>query len=76
MDNERYVLLNVFCEPSAIITEQIILMVTVHNNWSEDLDVLITIPKSKYYTFINLNANDVYRPYLSDGEHQVRTRAT
>lgn len=54
-----------------IITEQMILMVTIHNNWSEDIDALVTLPKSTAYTFINIDINDVYMPYLSDGEHQV-----
>ena len=59
--------------PTANIGEHISLRVSLFNFWDEQLDILLTIPRSNDYQFVSLNresaGSDPAEPVT--GSHQV-----
>lgn len=69
---ERLLLLRAYTWGVVTITEQAIVLVTLHNNWVEPLDVLVSITKSKNYAFLNIGRDSgLTYPSNSSQEHQV-----
>lgn len=47
------------------------LRVTIFNNWSDEMDILITIPGSEKYKFVQVERSQGSEAAKVDGEHQV-----
>lgn len=63
--------INVAADKRLRLGEIVALRVTIFNNWSDEMDILITIPASEKYKFVQVERSQASEAGKVDGEHQV-----